>query len=114
MVEPYKPCLLYTSSPVAYLGIKGIDVTNEAHTELKVPLGAYVKEVEMDSPAMLAGIQQGDVIIAMGEDNVMNFSEYSNLLMQVEAGQTVNITLMRQVQDEYKEMSFTITLGEAK
>ena len=101
-------------SPVAYLGIKGIDVTNEAHTELKVPLGAYVKEVEMDSPAMLAGIQQGDVIIAMGEDNVMNFSEYSNLLMQVEAGQTVNITLMRQVQDEYKEMSFTITLGEAK
>ena len=63
---------------------------------------------------MLAGIQQGDVIIAMGEDNVMNFSEYSNLLMQLESGQTVNITLMRQVQEEYKEMSFTITLGEAK
>lgn len=101
-------------SAVAYLGIVGIDVSNEAHTELKVPLGAYVKEVEMDSPAMLAGIQQGDVIVAMNGSNVMNFSEYSTLLMQMEAGQTVNITVMRQVQEEYKEMPFTITLGEVR
>ena len=101
-------------SAVAYLGIVGIDVSNEAHTELKVPLGAYVKEVEMDSPAMLAGIQQGDVIVAVNGSNVMNFSEYSTLLMQMEAGQTVNITVMRQVQEEYKEMPFTITLGEVR
>lgn len=101
-------------SPVAYLGIRGTDVTNEAHTELKVPFGAYVKEVAMDSPAMLAGIQQGDVIAAMDNTNIMNFSEYSTLLMEMEAGQSVEITVMRQVQEEYKEMSFRITLGEAK
>ena len=34
-------------------------VTEEANSELGVPYGAYITEVEMDSPAMLAGIQQG-------------------------------------------------------
>lgn len=99
-------------SRIAYLGISGIAVSRDAHENLKVPYGAYVKDVVMDSPAMLAGIQQGDVIVAMGEESVLNFSEYSNLLMGLEAGQTVELTVMRQVQDEYKEMSFNIVLGE--
>ena len=42
-------------------------VTEEANSELGVPYGAYITEVEMDSPAMLAGIQQGDVITGFGE-----------------------------------------------
>lgn len=101
-------------SPVAYLGISGVDVTGAAHEELKVPYGAYVKDVEMDSPAMLAGIQQGDVIVGINEDTVMNFSEYTSLLMELEAGEAVEITVMRQAQEAYKEMGFKITLGEAK
>lgn len=101
-------------SHIAYLGISGIAVSKEAHENLNVPYGAYVKDVAMDSPAMLAGIQQGDVIVGMGEESVLNFSEYSTLLMGLEAGGTVELTVMRQVQDEYKEMSFKIVLGEVK
>ena len=100
-------------TPVPYLGITGLDVTNQINTELKVPFGTYVKEVAKDSPAMLAGIQQGDVIVKMGDQSVQNFSEYITELMQMEAGQTVDITLMRQAQEEYKEMTLNITLGES-
>ena len=62
---------------------------------------------------MLAGIQQGDVIVKMGDQSVQNFSEYITELMQMEAGQTVDITLMRQAQEEYKELTLNITLGES-
>ena len=48
--------------PIAYMGIKGGDVPKEANLDFGVPYGAYVEEVDMDSPAMQEGIQRGDVI----------------------------------------------------
>lgn len=102
------------SNKVAYLGISGLDVTAEANGELGVPLGAFVTKVDMDSPAMLAGIQQGDVITAVGDREVGGFNDYTSTLMLFEPGQTVEIKIMRQSQEEYKEMKFSIEVGEAK
>ena len=96
---------------IAYLGIQGEDVPREVNAELGIPFGAYVEEFDMDSPAMRAGIQRGDVITAIGEKSVSGFMEYSNALMDLEPGQTVEVTVMRQVQEEYKEMKFNIELG---
>lgn len=99
---------------VPYLGVSGLDVTREANRELGVPFGGFVTKVDMDSPAMRAGVLQGDVIIAVNEKQVSGFGDYTGALMSLEPGQTVNITLMRQSQEEYKEMSFKIEVGEAK
>ena len=98
----------------AYLGLKGVDVTEEANSELGVPYGAYIKEVEMDSPAMLAGIQQGDVITGFGERMIISFDEYTNSLLSMKPGDSVELTIMRQSQQEYKEMKFDITLTVLK
>lgn len=102
------------ASAVAYMGVKGVDVPKEANQEMGVPFGAYVEAVEMDSPAMRAGIQRGDVITAMDDRSITTFNGYSNILMQMEPGQTVSVSVMRLAQDEYKEMSFSIELGEVK
>lgn len=99
------------AAPIAYLGIKGADVPKEANQELGVPFGAYVEGFDMDSPAMLAGIQPGDVIVGIGEKTVGSFSEYSNALMALEPGQIVEVAVMRQAQEEYREMVFNIELG---
>lgn len=99
---------------IAYIGVSGIDVTGEAHNELNIPYGAYVKEVAMDSPAMFAGIQQGDVITVVDNKSVLTFNEYSTVLMQLEAGKTIELSVMRQVQDGYKTMEFDIVPTEAK
>ncbi len=99
------------AAPIAYMGIKGGDVPKDANLDFGVPYGAYVEEVEMDSPAMREGIQRGDVITAMGDKSVSNFNMYSNYLMEMEPAQTVTLTVMRQAQDEYKEMQFDIELG---
>lgn len=103
---------LSNESAFAYLGISGVDVTSDARQNLGVPNGAYVTELEMDSPAMLAGIQVGDVIIAMNDSTVQSFGTYSMLLMRQQPGDTVTLTVMRQAQEEYKEMSFSIETGK--
>lgn len=95
----------------AYMGIHGTDVTAEANENLEVPFGAYVTEIEMDSPAMEAGIQSGDVIVRLDGKEVGNYDEYIAALSESVPDSTVNITIMRKNQEEYKSMNFQITLG---
>lgn len=99
---------------IAYMGIIGMDVTTQAHEDLDVPLGAYVREVEMDSPAMLAGIQSGDIITQIDESEVLNFSEYTTAMLEKEPGDTVKVQLFREAQNDYKEMEFEIALTSGK
>ena len=103
---------LSNQAAFAYLGITGVNVTSEAHQDMGVPYGAYVTELEMDSPAMLAGIQAGDVITVINDNAVASFSSYTAMLMDLSPGQTVQLTVMRQAQGEYREMSFSIELAE--
>lgn len=104
---------LSNAQPIAYFGISGLDVTKEANESQGVPYGAFVKEIAMDSPAMLEGIQRGDVITEMDGKKISLFSDYSSVLMQLEPGEIVEITVMRQAQNTYKEMQFSIELGTA-
>lgn len=103
---------LSNQTAFAYLGITGVNVTSEAHQDMGVPYGAYVTELEMDSPAMLAGIQAGDVVTVINDNAVASFSSYTSMLMDLSPGQTVQLTVMRQAQEEYREMSFSIELAE--
>jgi len=97
----------------AYLGIKGMDVSYKANTQMNVPLGTYVKEVTRNSPAMLAGIQQGDIIVKIGKSEIKDFDNFESALMSAEPGKMTEIVLMRQSQQEYKEMTLSIILGES-
>lgn len=94
----------------AYMGISAVDVTEEAHNELGVPYGAFIRDVDMNSPAMLAGIQQGDVLTAFGDRSILSYNDYITALMQKEPDDTVKITVIRAAQGEYKEMEIRIVL----
>ncbi|MCR5255628.1 MAG: S1C family serine protease [Acetatifactor sp.] len=97
-----------------YLGISGVDVSDEAFSEYNVPYGAYITTVEMNSPAMKAGIRQGDIIKNIGLYNVGSYSDYVNVLLKMNVGQTINIKLLRPVGEEYKEMDFSVEVGQAE
>lgn len=98
--------------PIPYSGVEGMDVSSDVNRNFNVPLGAYVKEVKKNSPAMLAGIQQGDIIVGVDDITITNYNAYITMLMNKEAGDDIQIKLMRQSQEEYKEMTIMITLGE--
>ena len=95
----------------AYLGTHGIDVTPEANESLGVPYGAYITEIEMDSPAMEAGIQSGDVIVGIREKEIHTYGDLVNALTERQPNETAAIVLMRQGPEEYVRMEVDVTLG---
>lgn len=91
----------------AYLGIRGADVPKEASEELSIPEGAYIKGIEIDSPAMAAGIQSGDVVIRINETQIVTYNDLLNVLYNANPEDTLTFVLMRQG----REMSADVTLG---
>ena len=98
----------------AYLGTHGTDVTQDANENLGVPYGAYIMEIEMDSPAMEAGIQSGDVIIGIRDKEIHTYGDLVNALMELQPDETVSVKLMRQGPEEYVQMEADVALRELK
>lgn len=95
---------------MAYLGVYGMDVTTDAHEEMQVPLGAYIRETVVESPAMEAGIQSGDIITKIGQSSITSYQDLVSALYQFRPDAQVTITLMRQGPDGYAEMEVSVTL----
>ncbi len=93
-----------------YLGIYGIDVTDEASKDFGVPSGAYVTSTISGSPAMISGIQSGDVIVRMGDREISDFGDYTEALGQLEPDDDVTITVQRFSRGEYQEMKLEATV----
>lgn len=94
-----------------YIGIYGVDVTSEAHEIQGVPRGAFIGEVSIDSPAMHAGLQSGDIITKMGGIDVLSFLSYVNILFDYRPEQVVTMTVMRQGPDGYRELEIEVVVG---
>ena len=99
---------------LAILGILGTDVTSEANSDQNVPLGAYVKEVVPDSPAMEVGIRNGDVIVKIGTIDITSFTDYKQAILKYQPQDVVTVTLQRPGREEYTEMTYEVTLEELR
>ena len=93
----------------AYLGVHGADVPREAleDTQINTPPGAYIRSIEIDSPAMEAGIQGGDVVIRVNETEITTYNDLLNIIQSSKPEDILSFTLMRQGH----EMSVSVTLG---
>lgn len=96
---------------IPYLGVNLNTVTQEMEEAFDLPKGVYVKSVEMDSPAMSAGLQSGDIIIAMQGAEITEVSDYTEKLMSLMPGDSINITIKRQGTDGYTKITCTATAG---
>ncbi|MFA9378256.1 MAG: S1C family serine protease [Lachnotalea sp.] len=102
---------LLTNEDVVYFGIKGSDVTADIAEQQNLPMGVYVVETEMDSPAMNAGIQNGDVITKIEDTEIKTVRDLQNELGKYKENQVLSVVVKRQGMDEYKEIEFIVTLG---
>ncbi|MCM1122122.1 MAG: S1C family serine protease [Eubacterium sp.] len=93
----------------AYLGVHGADVPKEAieDTQADMPPGAYIREIEIDSPAMEAGIQSGDVITRVGDTEITAYNELLGMIQSAKPEDVLTVTLTRQGH----EMRVDVTLG---
>ena len=101
---------LSNNQDIAYLGIKGVSVTNEA-LKSGVPSGVYVTEVQIDSPAMKGGIQSGDVIQAINGQKVLSMSELSAVLSRLSNRQNITLEVRRLTRDGYKKTNYQTSLS---
>lgn len=99
---------------IPHVGITGTAVSTEIHEEGNVPKGIYVKTVVMDSPAMKAGIQPGDVIVSINNKSITKYKDYFNALANLESNDTITLKVMRLSVNEFKELKFEIVLGKAE
>lgn len=106
--------LLSNGKGIPYLGIVGVEVTEQISEKEGIPVGLYVKEVEADSPAMEAGIQCGDVVIRMKGTEIISQKTYSKTLMDTAVGEQVKILVKRQGTKEYEEIPFEAVVGSKK
>lgn len=103
---------LSNGEALAYAGIYGTDVTKEAFENSGMPYGAYVTEVEMQSPAMEAGILSNDVIVQAGLTSLSSFSDYKKVLLSKKPGETLKLYIKRYSGGEYIDMEIEITLTQ--
>jgi S1-C subfamily serine protease len=101
---------LSNNQDIAYLGIKGLTVTNEA-LKSGVPSGVYVTEVQMDSPAMKGGIQPGDVLQAINGQKITQMSELTAVLERLSNRQNISLEGRRLTRDGYKKLNYQTSLS---
>ena len=101
---------LSNNQDMVYMGIVGADVTTSISKSENIPIGVYVAEVSMNSPAITAGIQPGDIITGMSGQNVINMKDIMSVLLTCVSGQKVQVVLQRSSMNGYQELETTVEL----
>ena len=96
----------------AYIGIRGQDVTDELSDKTGIPKGVLISQIADDSPAMMAGMKEYDVIVKLGEHKIETIKQYHEQLQKYNTGDVVTVTAMRRGAEGYSEMTFDVTIGE--
>ncbi len=100
----------YVARP--YLGIRyqWIDPNMAYRYNLPVEFGLYVAQVNTNSPAEKAGVQEGDIITYIGETPLDSDHPFANALYKYTPGETVTLTIQRGNQ----QIELPVTLEESK
>ena len=94
----------------AYLGVSTTDLSPEDAERFDLPVqsGAIVETVEPGSGADGAGVRQGDIIVALGDDQVKNTGDLLGALRDYRPGDAVELAVVR----DDDEQTLNATLGE--
>jgi serine protease Do len=94
----------------AFLGVSYTMISQSLGVLNDLPAGAYVQSVVSDSPAEKAGIQQGDIIIKLGNQRIgLNDTQLSTIINKKKVGDKLNVYIWR----DGKTMNITATLENA-
>ena len=95
-VRGYRPDPAFTSRG-AWLGV---------HLDTRYQDRAVVTQVQQGSPADQAGVQQGDWIVSVNDQQIADSAHLSQVIRQMEPGAQIGLAVVRQVQNE-----LPVTLG---
>jgi len=98
-----------------YIGISMLDLSDEYYlwqNRITIPegvdAGVAVISVEKGSPADKAGLEKGDIIVKLGEEDISSLAEFRYELYRYDVGDNVIVTYYR----DGKIKTSSITLGK--
>ena len=100
------------TSEKGYLGIRPVDVFDEAKELYNMPAGAFVYEVIEGEAAEAAGIRQGDIITKIDGRRITTADEVVDLMNYYKAGETVDVVVLSASNGQYEERTVSVTLGK--
>lgn len=78
-----------------YIGVSITDLTNDLKEIYKSPYGAFILDVEENSPAAHAGIKIGDLVIEIDGEKIKDANDLKNSIGNKTPGKTVKVKLER-------------------
>lgn len=104
---------LSNGEQIRYLGILGATIKEPQAENLNIPQGVYVESVESASPAMIAGIQNGDIIVDINGQEIESMMDYMTELQDMSVGEQAQLTVYRKgAEGKFVEMEFDLTIEE--
>jgi serine protease Do len=78
-----------------YIGVSITDLTSDLKEIYKTSYGAFILDVEENSPAARAGIKIGDLVIEIDGEKIKDANDLKNSIGNKTPGKTVKVTLER-------------------
>lgn len=91
-----------------YLGISGLNVEDaiaQYQTDFKATEGVVVMQIYTDSPALAAGMKEGDIITAIDGDKIDDMSELKKKLVSYKPGDKITVSIERNKTDQTLELT---------
>ena len=95
-----------------YLGIQGVDVSDESAKMYNMPTGVYVSDVVKNGGAQQAGLTKGSVITGLEGTTISDMNSLKEQLQYHRVGDKVKVTVQVPGNNgEYTEKTVEVTLG---
>ncbi|HEX2944830.1 MAG TPA: trypsin-like peptidase domain-containing protein [Clostridia bacterium] len=91
-----------------FIGISGSEVTDTYSSVYDLPVGIYIDTVTPGSGAEKAGLQSGDVIVAVGGKTIKTMSDLDKVKEAYKPGDKATFTIVR----DGSKMNVSVTFGE--
>ena len=103
---------LVRGEPIPYVGFYGYTINEQVSELLSIPQGIFVSQVVIDSPAMTAGILNGDIIVQVGETETLTMQAYQRALLEYSVvGDEIVFRGRRHGAGGYQNIEFMVVLG---
>ena len=95
-----------------YLGIQGVDVSDESAKMYNMPTGVYISDVVKNVGAQQAGLTKGSVITGLEGTTISDMNSLKEQLQYYRVGDKVKVTVQVPGNNgEYTEKTVEVTLG---
>ena len=95
-----------------YLGIQGVDVSDESAKMYNMPTGVYISNVVKNGGAQQAGLTKGSVITGLEGTTISDMNSLKEQLQYYRVGDKVKVTVQVPGNNgEYTEKTVEVTLG---